>query len=245
MPYLILGLGVLVGAAMLWAWAAHADPRALARALKALGTVLALGLGAAVLLTSNPFLLLGVLPALLPLFLNTRALANRARAARGPTPGQTTTIETAYLRARLVHETGEVQGTILRGRHAGAALETLSLQQVLEVMVDCHLEDPRTAAVLEAYLDRTHGPDWRTEADHRRDGGSGTWQTGGGQRASGPSGAMTREEAQEILGVGPRATVDEIKAAHRRLMKQMHPDQGGSAYLAAKLNEAKTVLLGR
>ena len=253
MPYLILGLGVVVGVAMLWSWAINANPRALARAIKTVAAILAIGLAVAAVLIGNPAVLLGLIPALLPLLMNTRALANRARAARGPSGGQTSTVQTDTLRAELDHETGAVRGTILTGPHAGAALEDLDLAQILAVMVECRERDPRTVSILEAYLDRRFGPDWRDGADgaasddHGQDDAD-PYAAGGERRSRwgrGRRGGMSRDEAYAVLGLRPGASAEEVKSAHRRLMKQMHPDQGGSGYLAAKLNEAKAVLLDR
>jgi DnaJ-domain-containing protein 1 len=92
----------------------------------------------------------------------------------------------------------------------------------------------QSATLIEAYLDNLH-PNWRD--DVQRDGGTGQGH-GSGSRA-----AMSREEALDILGLSPGATEAEIRAAHRELMLKVHPDRGGSDYLAAKINMAKDVLL--
>ena len=59
-----------------------------------------------------------------------------------------------------------------------------------------------------------------------------------------PNAAMTREEAYAVLGLQPGASEQEIRAAHRRLMRGAHPDGGGSDWLASRVNQARDVLLG-
>ena len=235
MQYLILGLGVVIGCAMLLQWAATADPRSLASALKAMGLLAIGGLGLVLLLTGQLGLALMLAPILLPLLLNWRAISNRMRAARGPTPGQTSHLQTAYLHVVLDHDTGDVHGTVLQGRFAGRELADLSVVEMHSLLEECRIDDPQSAAVVEAYLDRVYGTDWRGAGEDSHDRGP-SGAPGGGR--------MTTEEAYRILGLSPGASTAEIKAAHRRLMKQYHPDQGGTNYLAAKVNEAKDVLLG-
>ena len=151
----------------------------------------------------------------------------KAGASPGPTPGQTSEVETEFLRMRLDHDTGEMDGTILQGRYEGRTLRKLGLPELLELLDECR-GDRQSMAVLEAYLDRVH-EDWRA---HRRPP-PGRSQDG-----------MNEDEARAVLGVGPDATREEIIQAHRRLMQRLHPDRGGSDYLAAKLNAAKDLLLG-
>ncbi|MFQ5467102.1 MAG: DnaJ domain-containing protein, partial [Kiloniellaceae bacterium] len=119
-------------------------------------------------------------------------------------------------------------------------LEELGEDDLIALWRECRAEDDQSAAVLEAYLDRTRGEAWRARA------GAGRAEAGG-QSGPGPApggGRMAAEEAYEILGVAPGASDAEIREAHRRLMQKLHPDHGGSNYLAAKINEAKDLLLG-
>ncbi|MFZ5781487.1 MAG: DnaJ domain-containing protein [Pseudomonadota bacterium] len=156
------------------------------------------------------------------------ARAVRRRSSGGfssPGHGRRTAVRTAIIEAWIDHETGEVGGTVLAGRFGGRTLDGLTETQLLELHEEC-AGDADSARVLESYLDRRLGADWR----NRR------------QRTRSP-GDMTREEALAVLGLGEGANVEEIKAAHRRLIQRMHPDVGGSAELAARINRAKDVLL--
>jgi hypothetical protein len=149
----------------------------------------------------------------------------------GPTGGQTSRIVTNHLEMELDHDTGAMRGRVLKGVFAGRPIERLAPAELALLWRDCQFSDPKSAQLIEAWLDRMH-PTWREDMARA-------------EAEPGPGGIMTREEAYEILGLGPGASPEDIRRAHRDLMKRMHPDAGGSSYLAAKINEAKDVLLGK
>jgi len=156
-----------------------------------------------------------------------------ARRAAG-SGGQTSKVRSAGLEMVLDHDTGEMDGQILAGRYEGRLLSDLNLQELLQVAEDFR-DDQESLRLLESYLDRAHSG-WREDVDD------------GTADRSGPApgtGSMSPEEAYDILGLKPNASEAEIVSAHRRLMKQVHPDRGGSDALAAKINEAKDRLLGK
>ena len=235
--YFVLGICLLVGAVFLVRWFANADPKQVLRVMKWALVLLAIGLLIVFLFAGRQALALLLLPALLPLLARLRMSLQRLKTMRGPRSGQTSEVTTRFLRMTLDHDSGEMDGIVREGECAGERLSELDLETLLSLWRRCRAEDEQSASVLEAFLDRTHGEDWRESAAAGAAGGS----NGGRQQGQSP---MTREEALEVLGLEPGSSEEEIRAAHRRLMRHAHPDHGGSNYLAAKINQAKDLLLG-
>jgi hypothetical protein len=151
-------------------------------------------------------------------------------------PGSVSRVRSAMIEAVLDHDTGRMSGTVLAGSFSGRALDELSEPDLLGVLSECASADPDGARLLESYLDRRF-PAWREHAQAHADPGSG----GGGLDAA----EMSEDEAYQILGIQPGADRDTVRRAHRTLMKKFHPDQGGTTYLAARINAAKDFLLNR
>lgn len=164
------------------------------------------------------------------------AVQRRRQSARERPPRRSSEVETDFIRMRLDHVSGTMVGIVRRGPFEGRRLDELTQSELLGLWRQCRVEDEPGANLLEAYLDRLI-PEWRAEA--RRAGAA-----GGGKAGARAADAMTRAEAYEVLGLASGASDAEIREAHRRLMMKLHPDHGGSTYLAAKLNRARELLLG-
>ncbi len=229
--YFILGIALLVGCYLVARWFVVAEPRQVLRIARVVLFVVAILFAGVLIFAGRHALAVLALPALIPFLINLRAMVRRARSAAGPSPGQTSEIATRFFKMRLDHDSGTMSGAILEGRFQGRMLEELNLEQLIELWQETSAEDPQSAAVLEAYLERVHGEAWREAVQGRA-------------AAAGSAGAMTREDAYAILGLEPGAGKNEIHDAHRRLMQKLHPDHGGTNYLAAKINQAKDLLLG-
>jgi hypothetical protein len=231
MASVLLGIAALV--LLLWALNAFTktDPKVAARVLKISAGVAALA-GAVILVALGrvgialPLGIAGLF--LLGLWPGGMGFGRRARKS----PGQVSRVRSAFLEMELDHDTGAMRGRILAGRHEGVGLDALDLTTLLGLLAEI---DAESRALLATYLDR-RDPGWREHAE--ADAAAGT----GGPPRTGP---MTQEEAYQILGLEPGASAEEIGRAHRTLMKKLHPDQGGSTYLAARINEAKDTLLRR
>lgn len=160
--------------------------------------------------------LIGMAPTLLP-FLR-RYQQNRQ-----------SSMQTRFVRLRMNILTGELDGDILEGEFSGKSLQSLSLVELQQLLEKLREQDAESAALLIAYLDRVH-PEW----------------SGGESQQHGytpKDGDMDEQEAREILGVSEAASRDDVIEAHRRLMQKMHPDRGGSDYLAQQINRARDLLL--
>jgi hypothetical protein len=226
----VLAFGLLYVLARLYL---NLDAAVLARSLRYIVGGALLAIGAVLSLTGRWGL---------GLFLVALGISAIARGRIGPlnlggatrSRGSVSTVRSSWFEMRLDHDSGDMTGVVLQGLHVGKSLDDLSEEELLRIY-DLVLPDPDSAALLEAYLDRRIAG-WREHVEG--DGAAGS-------RGAPDTGPMTDEQAYEILGLAPGAGETEIRAAHRRLMKRVHPDQGGSTFLAAKINQAKDWLLGK
>ncbi len=238
-PYLILGIALVAGLLLAGRWYVSAEPRTLIKVVK-WALVGLVGFIAVFFVVSGKLVwAIATLPALIPWFMRARSVARMAKtfsrmsqaAGMSGASGETSEVETSYLRMTLEHDSGRMTGEVLSGEYAGKRLEEMALGQLVELLKTCWRDDDESARLLEAYLDREFG-DWRETA------------RAGNQQNSSSGAVMDWAEALQILGLEDGANEDEIKEAHRRLIAGMHPDHGGSDYLAAQINRAKDLLLG-
>jgi hypothetical protein len=230
-PTVFFGLIALVLLLWLAQSYAKADPRWLAAVLRISGGIVALAAAAFVGVRGHFEIAIPLGLSGLGL-LGWGPLKSSFGAGARKTPGQVTRVRSAFLEMELDHDSGTMRGRFIAGRHAGVPLEALDAATLAAMLTEI---DEESRDLLVAYLDR-RSPRWR---EHAHDGAA-------SRQARAPdSGKMTEQEAYEILGLQPGASAEEIGRAHRMLMKKLHPDQGGSTYLAARVNQAKEVLLRR
>ena len=237
MPYFFLGIAVLAGLLLAARWFVDAEPKALVRVIKwvLIGIIAVIALF--LIFTGRFALALWALPALLPWIMRMRAAARSAKnfsRMSGGAGGGASRVESAFLEMELDHESGDMRGRIRSGRFEGSALDDLTLPDLISLQQEYRRTDSESARLIAAYLDRNY-PDWRENGD---DG-----ESDGESAAESSAGHMSRDEALRVLGLEDGANEDEIKSAHHRLIGSLHPDRGGSAYLASKINEARDVLL--
>ena len=231
--YFVLGAAGVVVALLLARWFVTVPASDLAQAARTFLVVFTA-------LASTGLLLMGrfglALVTIAATVMALRALRRGQRAAdpmgeAGPAPGPSSTVTTDLLEMRLDHASGALEGRVRSGPFAGRELAGLALDDLLALLNQARREDPSSVALLETYLDRVR-PDWRArEFEGEAPGGSGS--------------AMDERTALEILGLETGASEAQIRAAHRRLMSRLHPDHGGSDWLASRINQARDYLLRR
>jgi hypothetical protein len=228
---LLLGIAALaLVLAAIWLFI-HAEPKQLAQRLQT-------GAGIALLVVAGYLGVTGRIFAAIPLALfaagmlgwlpQPASIAQRMR----KTPGQTSRVRAPAVEMELDHDTGAMRGRMLAGKYQDVPLEALDQPTLLGLLGEV---DAESRALLEAYLDRRE-PGWREHVEE---------DAGPGRAEPASHGPMTEEEAYQILGLESGASGFQIRRAHRSLMKRLHPDQGGSNYLAARVNQAKDILLRR
>lgn len=245
MAYFVLGIAILIGLILIGKWLGSADPKQIIKVFKILGIVLVVILIMFFAATGRLMWTLYMLPVLLPWIMRFRSAArmakNFSRMRKGNSGGQSSDVETRYLRLSLDHDSGDMAGEVLIGDYAGRRIEDMDASELIELLAECMVDDEQSVQILEAYLDRTY-PDWRDQVNAKAEGGE-KHQHGRGWGAKASQDGMSQNEAYEVLGLSPGADEKEIKEAYHRLISNLHPDHGGSTYLAAKINQAKDTLL--
>lgn len=231
MASFLVGLVIVVGGWWLVKAFANAQPA------KVRGLVRQIG-GGAIIAFAGLMALRGQLNLAMPLFLLGLGLFGQQMAFPAGMPwqrksaGQRSQVATRMLRMELDHDSGQMEGQVLLGTFKGRQLSSLSLSEAQALHGECARSGDQSLALLEAWIHRNRS-EWRSQ-----------WSGGASEgRAAVSAQKMTRPEALAILGLQDGATSADIRSAHRRLMKTVHPDLGGSDYLAAKINEAKAFLL--
>ncbi|MGH7005995.1 MAG: hypothetical protein ACREIP_18785 [Alphaproteobacteria bacterium] len=231
--YLVLGVALVIGLAMIIRGMRGATAKQAKRWLwQSVAAVSALVAGY-FLLTGRPAyaivpalgVLVGVIGVLIDLALG------------GPSKPHISRVNTRFLNLVLDHRSGQVTGDIVDGPFTGRRIESLRVDDLVELMMHYTREDPESARLVEAYLDRT-SPTWRD-----RYGPDGRPKPDSYSPTSRPGGPMTKSEALKILGLQLGATAEDIRLAHRRMLQEHHPDRGGDPDMAARINQARDVLL--
>lgn len=247
MPLILLSL-LFAFAAWIWLRTQPANQRGRAL-IKLLLLVMALGV-VFLAITGRFYVVMGLLAAMVPFLrrllpglllgrLGKRVFGGMGGMGGGATrasPGQQSRVASEVLEMTLDHDSGDMDGKVIKGPMQGQQLSEMTTEsEFIELLTYCRETDADSARLLETYMDKRFGDAWRAD-----DPGAGDNTD---QSNEGGDGVMSEHEALDILGLEPGASKDDIVQAHRRLMQKMHPDRGGSTYLAARINEAKKTLI--
>ncbi|WP_417519153.1 molecular chaperone DnaJ [Marinobacter sp.] len=240
MPLTLLVIAITVVA---WVWLRSQPPSQRKPAIIKLALIASVLILALLAVTGRLNILFALLVFLLPLLrrvlpsLLMGRVAGLGMGGAKAKPGSQSHVSSDILDMTLDHDSGTMSGEVLKGPMAGRALADLGESDFIELLQYCRDNDEDSARLLETYLDRRFGDSWRA------DDPAGADDAAGSEREHSGSGGLTDSEALDILGLEAGASRDEIVQAHRRVMQKIHPDRGGSNYLAARVNEAKERLL--
>lgn len=231
MQFLILGLALLVLVLIVGRAFTRANPQSLAKSIKQAAGITLLVISVFLIATGKFVLGLPLVFFAFSLLGYSFPWQNGTGNAR-KSEGQRSSVRTDMLEMTLDHDTGEMIGVVRRGQFTGRKLADLSANELNALLQEAYERDAQAAQLLEAYISRF--------GDAANGGGARSSRGGGPAPNAGP---MTLAEAYAVLGLEPGASREAVLQAHRGLMKKYHPDQGGTTYLATKINEAKDILL--
>lgn len=149
----------------------------------------------------------------------------KTRTRPPPSAGNCSQVQTSILNMTMDHDTDRLYGEVISGPYTGSQLDAMALEQLQQLLDYCHQQEHDSVKLLVRYLNHRFGNQWQntTPPNH--------------------NGEIDPEAAYAILGLKNGASREEIIQAHRKMMQKMHPDRGGSDYLAAQINRAKDILL--
>ena len=235
MARIILIIAGIILILLLYKWIKHqpANKRwkylALAIGIVLLGLVLAGKLPVAALLAALLPLVQRILTIMA--YLPTMQRVWQSLSGNKPSAGQKSQVETDYLEMELDHDSGDLSGIVKTGLFAGKSLANLSLNELIQLHEEYVRIDEDSRLLLENYIDRVHGSEWRGDNEYES------------STSANKVDQLSLDEAYAILGLDKNASKEEIITAHKRLIQKLHPDRGGSSYLAIRINQAKDTLL--
>ena len=242
---LLLAILIIVALYLFLHWFRNKAPHQISQVLKKTALYVSIGLVLFLAVTGRLHWLFALLVSLLPFVKRLipllryvplighgyqRYRAHRT-ATRGPTPGQSSRVQSRFIRMTLDHDSGRIDGIIIEGPLNNQRLSQLTLEQLLECWQRWQQQDQESARLLEAFLDQSVGPQWREQVNNSY------------QPPPRDDAVMSPDEALAILGLEPPASREDIIQAHRQLISRLHPDRGGSTYLASRVNQARDLLL--
>jgi hypothetical protein len=146
---------------------------------------------------------------------------HKSRSQETSSSGNQSHLTTQVLNMILDHDNNQLHGEVIQGPLKGSQLDHLEMEQLRSLLDYCYQQELDSANLLVSYLEHRFGQDWQDTS------------------SSVSKSKLEIDEAYAILGLQTGASKEEVVKAHRSMIQKVHPDRGGSDYLAAQINEAK------